>query len=139
MRMVFSGLAGLLFGLGLVISGMSNPAKVQNFLDVAGTWDPSLAFVMAGAIAVTAPGFRLLSRQTAPLFSDLFHWPNRRDVDVRLISGAAIFGVGWGLSGYCPGPALTALPHWDLGTVTFVVAMLVGIKLAIGQDRPATA
>lgn len=139
MRMVFSGLAGLMFGLGLVISGMSNPAKVQNFLDVTGSWDPSLAFVMAGAIAVTAPGFWLLSRRTVPMFSDVFHWPTRRDLDSRLIGGAAIFGIGWGLSGYCPGPALTALPHWDLRTVTFVVAMLVGIRIAIGRDQPATA
>ncbi len=123
-------LTGLIFGLGLIISGMANPAKVQNFLDVAGSWDPSLAFVMGGAIAVTLPGYRLLRRRSGPLFGDRFVWPGKTDLDPRLITGAAIFGVGWGLGGFCPGPALTALPIADTGTLIFVPAMLAGIVLA---------
>lgn len=139
MQVVAAALAGLIFGVGLIVSGMSNPAKVQNFLDITGSWDPSLIFVMAGAIAVASVGFRLLSRRTAPLFAETFHWPRRQDLDARLIGGAAVFGAGWGLSGYCPGPALTALPLLDSGTMIFVVAMLAGIWLAIRQDRIAVA
>lgn len=128
----FSALiAGLVFGLGLILSGMANPAKVLNFLDVFGTWDPSLAFVMGGAIAVTAPSFALLfhKRQT-PYFDHTFRLPTRNDLEPKLLTGAAIFGVGWGVGGFCPGPALTALPVGAIGTLTFVPFMLIGMWIA---------
>ena len=120
-------ISGLLFGFGLLLSGMADPAKVQNFLDVFGTWDPSLAFVMGGAIAVTMPGFWLVTRRNKPFFNDVFHLPSRTDLDARLITGAAIFGVGWGLGGFCPGPAITALPLAAEGSLVFVATMLTGM------------
>ena len=120
-------ISGLLFGFGLLLSGMADPAKVQNFLDLFGTWDPSLAFVMGGAIAVTMPGFWLVIRRNRPFFNDVFHLPSRTDLDARLITGAAIFGVGWGLGGFCPGPAITALPLAAEGTLIFVATMLTGM------------
>lgn len=123
-------LAGLMFGTGLILSGMANPAKVQNFLDLFGSWDPSLAFVMGGAIAVTMPGFWLVQKRSAPFFGDVFHLPVRSDFDTQLIAGAAIFGIGWGLGGFCPGPAVTALPIGATGTLTFVSTMLVGMVAA---------
>ena len=125
---IISGLiAGIIFGLGLIVSGMANPAKVQNFLDVFGTWDPSLAFVMGGAIAVAAPGFKLVGLRARPFFAEVFHLPTRTDFDARLLSGAALFGIGWGLGGFCPGPALTAIPMLTTGTLVFVPAMFVGM------------
>ena len=105
MGLLVNAIAGFLFGLGLVIGGMSNPAKVLNFLDLAGSWDPSLAFVMAGALAVTFIGYKLVFRQPRPLLAARFHLPELKQIDRRLVLGAAIFGVGWGLSGFCPGPA----------------------------------
>ncbi|MSU88012.1 YeeE/YedE family protein [Rhodobacteraceae bacterium 2CG4] len=137
MRQVFALLSGLIFGLGLVLSGMANPAKVLNFLDLAGSWDPSLAFVMGGAIAVTAPGFALLTRRRErPLHAARFHLPTARDLDPRLLGGAAVFGVGWGLGGFCPGPALTALPVAATGTLVFVPTMLAGMWLARRTATP---
>ena len=120
-------ISGLLFGFGLLLSGMADPAKVQNFLDLFGTWDPSLAFVMGGAIAVTMPGFWLVIRRNKPFFNNVFHLPSRTDLDARLITGSAIFGVGWGLGGFCPGPAMTALPLAAEGTLIFVATMLTGM------------
>ena len=129
--------AGLIFGLGLVLAGMSNPLKVQNFLDVFGTWDPSLAFVMAGAILVTAAGFRLSGFMLKPLLAETFAWPEIKSIDGRMIAGAAIFGVGWGMSGVCPGPAST-LAH--LGTVpvlSLIAAIVLGMILAkLVPSRP---
>ena len=127
MKNLVTLLSGLMFGFGLLLSGMANPAKVQNFLDLFGTWDPSLAFVMGGAIAVTMPGFWLVTRRSKPFFNDVFHLPTRMDFDARLITGAAIFGVGWGLGGFCPGPAMTALPLAAEGTLIFVATMLTGM------------
>lgn len=125
---------GLIFGFGLLVSGMSNPAKVLNFLDVAairtGTWDASLAFVMAGAIAVTYIGFTLVLRRSQPLLAEKFHLPGRADLDARVIAGPAIFGIGWGLAGFCPGPALTALGFGARAALAFVVAMFAGMWLA---------
>ncbi|MDF0583710.1 DUF6691 family protein [Bradyrhizobium yuanmingense] len=125
---------GLIFGLGLIISGMSDPAKVLNFLDVAGipagTWDASLAFVMAGAVAVTFVGFSRVLKLPRPFFADRFYLPTRRDIDPRIVAGPAIFGVGWGLVGFCPGPALTALGFGSLSAVIFVLAMCAGMVLA---------
>jgi uncharacterized protein len=129
MRGAFGFLAGLVFGLGLVISGMANPAKVLNFLDVAGAWDPSLGLVMAGAAATTFVGYRLVWRRPKPLFEAKFDVPARTSIDRPLVAGAAIFGIGWGIGGYCPGPALTALPLLAPGTLVFVPAMLLGLWL----------
>ena len=122
--------AGLFFGSGLILSGMANPTKVQNFLDIFGTWDPSLAFVMGGAILVTAPGFWFVQKRSTPFFHDMFHLPTRNDIDARLVTGAAIFSIGWGLGGLCPGPAVTSLPFATSGVLVFVPAMLVGMSLA---------
>ncbi|PZW39377.1 hypothetical protein C8P66_12947 [Humitalea rosea] len=123
---------GLVFGLGLVIAGMSNPAKVLNFLDLAaipsGGWDPSLAFVMAGAIAVTFIGFRLVLRRPQPIFGGTFHLPSATEIDARIVLGPAIFGVGWGLAGFCPGPAFTALTTGGSAAAFFIVAMLLGMS-----------
>ena len=134
---------GLVFGLGLVIAGMSDPAKVLNFLDIAalptGGWDPSLAFVMAGGIAVTFIGFRLVLRRAEPIFGGAFHLPTSREIDARIVVGPAIFGVGWGLAGLCPGPAFTALDSGGSAAWIFVAAMLVGMAGARWlASRPAT-
>lgn len=121
---------GLLFGVGLVVSGMSNPAKVLNFLDIAGTFDPSLAFVMAGAVIVAFLGFRLALSRPAPVLESRFHLPTRTDIDARLVFGPALFGIGWGLGGFCPGPAFSALGLGAPGTLIFVPAMLAGMWVA---------
>ncbi|PZW50488.1 hypothetical protein C8P66_102176 [Humitalea rosea] len=140
-------LVGLVFGTGLVVSGMSNPAKVLNFLDVAaipsGGWDASLAFVMAGAIAVAFVGFRLVLRRARPVFDTAFHLPTAREIDSRIILGPAIFGIGWGLAGFCPGPALTALGTGGGAAAIFVAAMLAGMAgarwLANQRSLPRSA
>ena len=131
--------SGLLFGLGLVVSGMVNPAKVLGFLDVAGDWDPSLAFVMAAAIPVAALGFRRGSGMAAPLCDAAFAPPARRRIDARLLGGAALFGIGWGLAGFCPGPALASLGFGGWPVLGFVAAMLAGMglhRLAEGGATP---
>jgi uncharacterized membrane protein YedE/YeeE len=130
-------IAGLLFGTGLILSGMANPMKVQNFLDIFGTWDPSLAFVMGGAILVTAPGFWLVQKRNTPFFHDMFNLPTRKDIDTRLVAGAAVFGIGWGLGGLCPGPAVTSLLFATPGVLIFVPAMLVGMSLAKFTTLPS--
>lgn len=128
MRNVIGFLSGLVFGLGLVISGMANPAKVINFLDLFGTWDPSLAFVMGGATVTTFIGYRLIFKaQEQPVFKGDFQIPTSRQIDTPLLTGAALFGIGWGLGGFCPGPAWTALPLLAPGTLAFIPAMLVGL------------
>jgi uncharacterized membrane protein YedE/YeeE len=119
--------SGLVFGMGLVISQMTNPAKVLNFLDVTGHWDPSLAFVMAGAIPVTAIGFCLSRKRRAPVFANAFSAPAQTGIDFRLIGGATLFGVGWGLVGLCPGPALAALQSGRREVFIFVAAMVGGM------------
>lgn len=130
---------GLLLGTGLVVSGMSDPAKVLNFLDIAGTWDPSLAFVMGGAVIVAFLGFRLVLGRPGPVFSDAFQLPQRKHIDARLVLGAALFGIGWGLGGLCPGPALATVGLGAPGVLAFVPAMLAGMwaarRLAEGQGR----
>jgi len=134
MAVLVQFIIGLIFGLGLVLSGMSDPAKVLNFLDFAairtGSWDPSLAFVMAGAIAVTFAGYKLALKRTQPILGEKFYLPTREDIDARVIAGPAIFGIGWGLSGFCPGPAITALGFGTKAAVIFVIAMLAGMWLA---------
>ena len=121
--------SGILFGLGLVISGLINPAKVLNFLDVAGAWDPSLAFTMGAAVLTTSVGYKL-AFEGKPIFGGTFHLPTATDIDARLIGGAALFGIGWGLVGYCPGPAIAALSLGSPSTVIFVAAMLAGMAMA---------
>lgn len=128
-QLALSLFAGILFALGLIVSQMVNPAKVLNFLDVAGTWDPTLAFVMGGALLVTIPAFRLILRRPHPLFGQRFYIPDRSDIDKRLIIGAILFGIGWGIAGLCPGPALTALATGSMPVVGFVVAMAAGALL----------
>ena len=121
---------GLIFGLGLLISGMANPAKLRNFLDLAGTFDPSLIFVMADAVVVTFIGYRLVLRRVRPILAERFYLPAASIIDGRVILGAALFGIGWGLSGFCPGPAIVSLPLLAKGTLIFVPAMLAGIGVA---------
>lgn len=131
--------AGLIFGAGLAVSGMMDPAKVRNFLDVAGAWDPTLAFVMAGAVAVAFLGYRLASARQRPLLAERFHLPTRTGIDTRLVAGAAIFGIGWGLVGFCPGPALASLGLSGRAWV-FVAAMAIGMAAArLVQDKSGTA
>ena len=122
-------LAGLLFGLGLAISGMMDPARVIGFLDVAGHWNPSLAFVLAGAVLVSATGYAVVRRLSHPLFAPKFEIPRRTDIDARLVGGAALFGIGWGLSGFCPGPALASLALGLPASLVFVAAMALGMVL----------
>jgi uncharacterized membrane protein YedE/YeeE len=122
--------AGMLFGLGLAVSEMINPARVIGFLDVAGRWDPTLLWVMAGALSITAPGFPLILGLRKPLLAGQFSLPLKSRIDWPLVLGAVLFGVGWGLAGFCPGPALAALASASSGVVVFVVAMLVGQWLA---------
>ena len=127
-------LIGLLFGGGLVVAGMADPAKVLNFLDVAaipsGGWDPSLAFVMVGGVVVTFIGYSLVLKRPHPLFDTTFHMPTLKDIDARVVAGPAIFGIGWGLAGFCPGPALTALGTGSTQALLFVAAMLSGMVAA---------
>jgi len=128
-------MAGVLFGFGLSISEMINPARVIGFLDVAGRWDPTLAFVMGGALAITGPAFALILRRPRPWLADKFILPTRRDIDRPLILGAALFGIGWGLGGFCPGPALAALASGSPAVFLFVLAMVGGQWLA-GRFTP---
>jgi uncharacterized membrane protein YedE/YeeE len=120
-------MAGALFGVGLVIAGMTKTSKVVGFLDLFGHWDPSLIFVMIGGIAVHFVLLRLVLRREAPLFDDKFHLPTRRDLDKKLIAGAARFGIGWGLGGYCPGPGLVSAASGALPALAFVAAMTFGM------------
>ena len=130
--------AGLLFGAGLTISQMVNPAKVAAFLDVAGHWDPSLALVMGGALSVTAVLYRLVLQRPAPLFAPSFQLPTSKDIDVPLVGGAALFGFGWGLGGFCPGPAIASLSYGAAGSLLFVAAMIGGMLLWEGGSRLAS-
>lgn len=130
MRLFLASLfIGALFGAGLTVSEMVNPAKVIGFLDFAGDWDPTLGVVMAAALAVSAPGFAMARRRIAPFLGGAFRIPSRRDVDVRLIGGAVVFGIGWGLAGFCPGPAIAALAAGLWPVFVFVAAMVTGIGL----------
>ena len=137
---VFSALAsGALFGVGLLTSGMVRPDKVLGFLDVAGQWDPSLAWVMVGAIGVHLLLRRLILRRTRPLLSSSFHLPSKRRIDSQLIAGAAIFGVGWGLGGYCPGPSLVTAATGTLSPLLFVGGMLLGMVLTKRLTSPKSS
>lgn len=140
MKLVAGYLIGLTFGLGIAISGMINPAKVLNFFDVAGSWDPSLAFVMGGAVLVAFVGYRLVFVRPRPLLDDHFHLPKASAIDARLVGGAAIFGIGWGIAGFCPGGALPALGTGRAEVLLFVAAMLAAILATRAVlDRAARA
>lgn len=123
-------LCGLIFGVGLAMSGMTDTAKVIGFLDIFGQWVPDLGFVMGGAVLVTVVAFRLVLRRDNPLLADSFALPTNTSIDGRLLGGAALFGIGWGIYGYCPGPAISALVYLNTDTVIFVAAMLVGMVIA---------
>jgi uncharacterized membrane protein YedE/YeeE len=142
MHLILVYLIGVVFGTGIVISGMANPAKVINFFDVAGSWDPSLAFVMGGALIVAAIGYRLVLGRGRPLFEGKFNLPTARNLDARLIGGSAVFGIGWGIAGFCPGGALPALGTGRVEVIAFTAAMLAGIFAARALQslsRPKTA
>ena len=143
MYALFAFVAGLVFGIGLIVSQMASPAKVIGFLDVAGRWDPSLAFVMCGAIAVAAIGFALAGRRPTTLLGTPFLLPSTRIIDARLVGGALLFGIGWGLGGFCPGPAFVALGAGQVKAFVFVAAMLAGMlafeRIEAARTRLATA
>ncbi|NOG31655.1 YeeE/YedE family protein [Halomonas sp. TBZ9] len=126
MKMVMGYVAGLLFGLGLAISGMTDPARVLGFLDIAGAWDPTLMFVLGGAVVTSFVGYRLVFKQNAPLFGERFQLPTKQDLDSKLLGGAALFGIGWGLSGYCPGPAIASIGGISLPLAAMLVTMVIG-------------
>ena len=132
-------IAGIVFGIGLAVSQMIDPAKVLGFLDIAGRWDPSLAFVMAGALAVTFAGYRLTRGRAAPILAPRFELPTKRDLDRRLLGGAVLFGIGWGLAGICPGPAIALLAFGLKETLIFVAAMALGAWLQRMADRAMAA
>lgn len=130
MQILWATISGLIFGLGILSSGMSNPAKVINFFDLAGTWDPSLAFVMAGALAVTVPGYHFVLGWQRPLLDKRFHLPAQGRIDWRLIGGAALFGIGWGMAGFCPGGLVPVLGIGRLEPLVFAGGLLAGMVLA---------
>ena len=137
MYTTLSFVSGLVFGVGLLVSGLANPAKVLAFLDLAGAWDPSLAFVMAGAIAVASGAFALAGRRSATLIGTPMRLPSSRTIDRPLILGSVVFGIGWGLAGFCPGPALVALGAGQAKALAFVAAMLAGMALYEWRQRRA--
>lgn len=120
--------SGTLFGAGLTISGMTDPARVRGFLDLFGAWDPTLVFVMGGAVLVMVVAWRIRNRMSAPIFAERFSLPDRTDLDARLITGSILFGIGWGIAGLCPGPAVASLALSPLSVLPFVLAMLVGMS-----------
>jgi uncharacterized protein len=130
MSVVVNLFLGLLFGLGLIVAGMADPAKVLNFLDITGSWDPSLAFVMGGGVVMAFIGYRLAGRRARPLLDTRFHWPTMTHIDRPLVIGAAVFGVGWGLVGLCPGPAFVALGTGAAEALVFFPAMVLGMIAA---------
>jgi uncharacterized membrane protein YedE/YeeE len=130
---------GLIFGIGLLISGMTQPSKVLGFLDVLGSWDPTLGFVMAGALGVTVLGFSVVRKQTRPIFAAQHLWPTRSDIDGPLVFGSVLFGTGWGLAGLCPGPALVNLPSLMPSVSAFVMAMAAGMIAKDLWDRSVAA
>jgi uncharacterized membrane protein YedE/YeeE len=129
MSKIISLVSGIIFGVGLVISGMINPEKVLGFLDLFGNWDPSLAFVMIGALIISSPLFHIIKNKEKPLFAEKFNYSNNKEVNNRLIVGSALFGAGWGLGGLCPGPAISSIALININSITFVFAMFFGFYL----------
>ena len=130
MKLIALYLIGVVFGVGISISGMANPVKVLNFFDVAGTWDPSLIFVMGGALVTTFIGYKLVFGRAAPVFEPRFALPTSRSIDAKLVGGSAVFGIGWGISGFCPGGALPALGTGRWEVFAFMAAVIAGILIA---------
>lgn len=140
MAALASFLCGLIFGIGLLISGMTQPAKVLGFLDVFGRWDPTLAFVMAGAVAASSAGYAIARRSQRPIIAAQHLWPTRTDIDRPLVVGSALFGIGWGLVGLCPGPAVVNLATLSPRLIVFVIAMIAGMSAQeIWRSRAPTA
>lgn len=141
MKILFALITGLIFGIGIAISGMMDPAKVLNFFDIAGTWDPSLAFVMGGALVMTFIGFRLVWKRNVPMFEARFQVPTSTAIDKKLIGGSALFGIGWGIAGFCPGAAIPALGTGRWEVALFLVAVIAGFYLRrlISPVAPAQA
>ncbi|MEL6957397.1 MAG: DUF6691 family protein [Pseudomonadota bacterium] len=142
MKLPYAFLTGLIFGIGIALSGMMDPAKVLNFFDIAGRWDPSLAFVMGGALVVTFLGYRLVWRRSAPLFEARFQVPTARVIDGNLIGGSALFGIGWGIAGFCPGAAIPALGTGRWEVALFLAAVGIGFvlrRLIAPIPQPATS
>lgn len=139
MQVVTSFIAGLIFGLGLILSGMTDPSKVIGFLDVAGNWDPSLAFVMGGAVLVGSIAFQFSRKRTESWLGDVMRLPTATQIDRRLVLGGLTFGTGWGMAGYCPGPALASLAQGGSKPAFFLFAMLAGMAIYEIQDRIATS
>lgn len=138
MKLLVPYLIGLIFGLGISVSGMANPAKVLNFFDIAGTWDPSLIFVMGGALLTTFVGYRRVLGRDAPIFDDAFNLPTSQVIDARLLGGAALFGIGWGIAGFCPGGAVPALGTGQAPVFAYMAALIAGILFAkFVQSRAA--
>ena len=129
MSKIISLVSGIVFGMGLVISEMINPEKVLGFLDLFGNWDPSLAFVMIGALIVSSPLFHIIKNKEKPLFAQKFNYSNNKEVNNRLIVGSALFGAGWGLGGLCPGPAISSIALININSITFIFAMFFGFYL----------
>ena len=136
MRLLIIYVIGVIFGVGISMSGMANPAKVINFFDIAGTWDPSLMFVMGGALLVTFIGYRLVLSGKQPVFDSKFHLPTRQDIDMPLVGGSALFGVGWGIAGFCPGGAIPAIGTGQNEVFIFMASLIVGIIIARFLQRP---
>ncbi|MEM1428830.1 MAG: DUF6691 family protein [Pseudomonadota bacterium] len=130
MKWIVIYLIGVVFGVGISISGMANPAKVLNFFDIAGVWDPSLIFVMGGALVTTFIGYKLVFGRAAPVFESRFNVPTARSIDAKLVGGSAVFGIGWGISGFCPGGALPALGTGRWEVFAFTASLVAGILLA---------
>lgn len=130
LTLVASYVAGLLFSLGLAVSGMTDPARVVGFLDIAGNWDPTLMFVLGGAVMTTFIGYRFVLKQPGPWLAGRFDLPCKRDLDTKLLGGAALFGVGWGLSGYCPGPAIASLGGASIPLLAMLASMVLGWLIA---------
>ncbi|MGR4067304.1 DUF6691 family protein [Billgrantia sp. C5P2] len=130
MKTFMGYIAGLLFGLGLALAGMTDPARVLGFLDLFGAWDPTLMFVLGGAVITTFIGYRIVFRRERPMLDETFQLPTRQDLDGRLIGGAALFGIGWGLSGYCPGPAIASIAGLTAPLFAMLIAMVAGWFLA---------
>ena len=139
MRLLSSFISGLLFGLGLILSGMTDPRNIIGFLDVTGGWNPQLALVMLGAVSITYFAFRYVSRRERSWLGEPIDLPKSQTIDMRLLVGAMLFGIGWGLVGYCPGPALASLSSLDRSPLIFALAMLVGMGMfeACGRSRPS--
>lgn len=135
MQALAAFLSGLVFALGLAIGGMTDPNKVVSFLDITGDWDPSLAFVMGGAILLYAPVYHYITKKTRPLLHHTFHLPTRKDIDVRLVAGGIMFGIGWGLGGFCPGPAIVSTASLRGDVLTFVGSMFLGMFGVYLYDR----